>query len=402
MLSGGKRYRPAYTILLVCDTMVAVGESTGGLGVVFGKNSDRPDEEVQFVNFVPRMRPEEEFVTCTHVRVPQVKETAAVLLSRPYWMWGAEMGANEHGVVAGNEAVWTKEPLGRGAGLLGMDLLRLGLERGRTARQVLDAVAGLLERYGQGGPCTVHGDMFYHNSFLFADASEAWVLETAGQWWVAERVAGGVRNISNGLSVTGLGDLRREGVVEHAVEAGYCRDDADFNFAACFSAGGHDPEPGPYTREGRCRMLLRRNDGRITPALVTQVLRDHEAGVCMHGGFLSAGSQVSLLSPRGAVHFFQVVAPPCAAPYLPFEFDGSFDGFGPTERASRVDPRWPWARFQAALRRRGAAVARALAPAFERERRWMGAESVPELVGDHVKLREINLATWKEITAVLS
>ena len=56
-----------------------------------------------------------------------MSETHAVILSKPSWMWGAEMGANERGVVIGNEAVWSRcsdpdyDAVPR---LLGMDLLR--------------------------------------------------------------------------------------------------------------------------------------------------------------------------------------------------------------------------------------------------------------------------------------
>ena len=59
--------------------------------------------------------------------------TNAVLLGKPYWIWGAEMGANAHGVVIGNEAVFTRVPHEKQPGLIGMDLLRLGLERADTA-----------------------------------------------------------------------------------------------------------------------------------------------------------------------------------------------------------------------------------------------------------------------------
>lgn len=51
-----------------------------------------------------------------------------MILSKPGWMWGAEMGANESGVVIGNEAVWTNDNEGDSdtsvKRLLGMDLVR--------------------------------------------------------------------------------------------------------------------------------------------------------------------------------------------------------------------------------------------------------------------------------------
>ena len=123
------------------------------------------------------------------MEIPQAPRTFATLLSKIDWMWGAEMGANELGVVIGNEAVWTREPAGPPA-LLGMDLVRLGLERGETAFKALEIITELLERFGQGGACAENDPSFtYHNAFLIADAAEAWVLETAGRHWAAERVS---------------------------------------------------------------------------------------------------------------------------------------------------------------------------------------------------------------------
>ncbi len=52
--------------------------------------------------------------------------TYATILSKPAWIWGCEMGANEHGVSIGNEAIYTKD-MGPGdldEKLIGMDLVR--------------------------------------------------------------------------------------------------------------------------------------------------------------------------------------------------------------------------------------------------------------------------------------
>lgn len=68
---------------------------------------------------------------------------------------------------------------------------RLGLERADTAEKALAVIADLLEKYGQGGNCMESHMVFtYHNSFLIADRKEAWVLETSGKYWAAEKVEG--------------------------------------------------------------------------------------------------------------------------------------------------------------------------------------------------------------------
>ena len=137
-----------------CDTFVCVRAATGGVGpacTLFGKNSDRPSEEAHEVIYYPRQaHPAGATLRCTHIEIPQVESTLAVVLSRPAWLWGCEMGANEHGVVGGNEAVSSvlAGELGRTPRLLGMDLLR-----GRTAREAVDVCCALLEAHGQGGGC---------------------------------------------------------------------------------------------------------------------------------------------------------------------------------------------------------------------------------------------------------
>ena len=182
----------------MCDTLVSLTDD----GVLFAKNSDRDPNEAQVLEWLPAAtHPAGTDVACTWLSVPQVERTHAVLLSRPWWMWGAEMGANEHGVVIGNEAVFTDQPYAE-SGLLGMDLLRLALERASSADEAVSVIVELLERYGQGGACSHERPGFtYHNSFLVADPSGAIVLETAGREWATEQVDGPGRSISNGLTI---------------------------------------------------------------------------------------------------------------------------------------------------------------------------------------------------------
>ena len=304
----------------MCDTFVALQKATSDGSVIFGKNSDRISSEIQNITYYPHEEHTKETeIQCTYIKIPQVEETNAVLLSQPFWMFGSEMGSNEFGLVIGNEAVWTREQLGPPA-LLGMDLLRLALERSQTAQNALETIVELLERYGQGGACAENdSSLNYHNSFLLADRKEAWVLETAGKWWVAERVKEPTRNISNNLSIRTNFDLAAKGIVDYATEKGYSETTGPFDFAKAFENNWR--ECSPYSREGIGRKVLQDESGSISPLTMMALLRNCESGICMHGGFRSTASMVSQIFSSGKdIHWMTGTPHPCKSLFKPITF----------------------------------------------------------------------------------
>ena len=97
----------------MCDTFVALGNSTLDGRTIFAKNSDREPNEPQYVFFYPRMECDSKELYTTSQKIKQVEKTYAVLISKPSWMWGGEMGVNENGVAIGNEAIFTREMVSR-------------------------------------------------------------------------------------------------------------------------------------------------------------------------------------------------------------------------------------------------------------------------------------------------
>ena len=132
----------------MCDTLGMIKNNRA----YFAKNSDRSPNEIQVLEYHPPRTGLSGQVKVTYMSLPQVSETHGVLLSRPAWMWGAEMGVNDCGLCIGNEAVFTLGKYGK-TGLTGMDMVRLALERCSTASEARDLLISLLEEYGQGGNC---------------------------------------------------------------------------------------------------------------------------------------------------------------------------------------------------------------------------------------------------------
>ena len=322
----------------MCDTLVVLGNASADGVTLFAKNSDRDPREAHEIVRIPAARHTTgATIRCTYIEVPQVEQTFEVLLCKPFWIWGAEMGANEHGVTIGNEAVFTKAPYDKQPGLIGMDFLRLALERGRTARAALDVMTGLLAAHGQGGNCGYPGKLFYHNSFLIADPQEAWVLETAGREWAAERVQD-VRSISNSITIGDRWDLASPELVNYAVDRRWCRGREDFHFGRCYSDFVYTRFSDARRRQCRTTELLAARKGHLAVEDLMRALRDHgpEAGpdwtpargltgaaVCDHAGFgpirvsQTTGSLVSHLAADVQTHFVTGTAAPCTSLFKP-------------------------------------------------------------------------------------
>jgi dipeptidase len=184
----------------MCDTFVALGDTTANGSVLLAKSADTEVNEAQhFLRLPARDYPEGAMVRVTHRVIPQARHTYEALIDKSFWLYGGEIGVNEHGVAVGNEAVFSTMA-SEGDGVVLIDLLRLILERCATRHEAVDMVAEMLAEFGQGGNCELRGNSHFDGSFIVSDKTGAVILETAGREWAAREVKG-FDSISNGYTI---------------------------------------------------------------------------------------------------------------------------------------------------------------------------------------------------------
>jgi secernin len=279
----------------VCDTLCALPPASANGVTVFAKNSDRPPTEPQDLEWhAPRV--DDGSLRTTYLEIePHGGETLGVLGSRPRWMWGFEHGVNEAGLAVGNEAVYTTlDPRPFPPALVGMDLVRLALERAPDAAAGVEVVVGLLERHGQGGGGHDGGAKPYWSSFLLADPGRAFVLETSGTDVAVEEVTDR-RAISNRTTIGWFDE-------------------------AC---GIRSPSTAVLVdpRLEASRAVLA--SGPVGVDLVKQHLRSHAGGadgwtVCMHADVeATTASMVVALPEEGPRIAHVLLGQPCRSLYVP-------------------------------------------------------------------------------------
>jgi dipeptidase len=324
----------------MCDTLFSPPFLNKNGHGIFAKNSDREANEAQQIVRYPRQNRNDRRVKTTFITVNCPETVFEVILSKPFQMWGAEMGANEHKVVIGNEAVFTKIKMDKSnKGLTGMDMLRLALEQATNALEAVNIIQNLLKKYGQDA-CGGYEDkgMFYHNSFIIADDTEGYVLETAGDFWVLKKVTG-FTAISNILTIeTDFDDIHPE-AIGYAQKKGWIGRNEPFNFKKAFSAPMMTFLAKGKERRFHCVSQGENTEGGTFSVLdAFSILRSHRKGndfepqsgdmgnICLHATGLFTPSQttgcmvVEIRKELPATVWLTGSAAPCLSVFKPFHF----------------------------------------------------------------------------------
>jgi secernin len=326
-----------------CDLVVALARATVDGQTLFGQNSHRPGGQG-----VPlRRTPGREYAADEKLHtpvgdLPQARQTFTVLGCRPEGWWGYTHGLNEHGLAAGCTGLRNKLRF-REPKLSGGDLVRLSLERCRSAQQAVDLLTDFVERQGQGGVLGSPGEAEADNGFLVADPAAAFLMETTGNHWVCQefhavRAAGNVSTVRQDW-----GRISR-GLAGYAINQGWWpADGSKLDFAGALAEDPHT-QAAALRRWGRATRLLEQQSGHIDASFLRRLLGDHDegdlpgerrgvsppvpGGLCRHAegaaGWTTAASLVAQLG-QGPARFavaWCAFGPPCTSVFFPVFFQG--------------------------------------------------------------------------------
>ena len=339
----------------MCDTFVALPGTTQHHTMLFAKSADCEVNEANAVVRIPaRKHVKGEVVRITHLVIPQAEQTYEVLLTKAFWTYGCEIGVNEFGLSMGEEAVFTTEmEKEMRDGIIGPDLMRIGLERARNCREAIEIMTRLLEQYGQGGSAELKGNSHFDSSFIMSDPEEAYILETAGRQWAVKKVES-VASISNML---GIG---RDYTACAPSVTGQ-------DWAAAYGLPEVPPTLGSRERQAVTFTSLQQSLGEITPKKMFEIMRHHGLGyhpasagahrnICVHAGpqdnrwWQADGVMVTDVGAHGVMAWLTATSGNCVSIFKPVFMGMDLPDIGPLP-AETFEPRTLWWKHELLHRR---------------------------------------------------
>jgi secernin len=319
----------------MCDTFVALPATTQQKTMLFAKSADCEVNEANAVVRIPRRKHVKgEAVRLTHLVIPQAEETYEILLTKAFWTYGCEIGVNEYGLAMGEEAVFTTEMKEEKDGIIGPDLMRIGLERAKNCQEAIRLMTGLLERYGQGGSAELKGNSHFDSSYIMADREEAYVLETAGRRWAVKKVES-IASISNMLGIHTDWDSCSDGAASPKTD-----------WAATYALPEVPPTLGSPQRQSITYDSLKSELGHIHVKGIFATMRQHGAGyhparaeahrnICVHAGpqenrwWQADGVMVTDVGPHGVLAWVTATSGTCVSIFKPVFLGMELPDLGP-------------------------------------------------------------------------
>ncbi len=355
----------------MCDTFVALPSATLNRNVLFAKSADCEVNEANAIVRIPRRKHVKgETLRITHLVIPQSEETYEVFLTKAFWTYGCEIGINEYGLAMGEEAVFTTEMTEEKDGIIGPDLMRLGLERAKNCREAIDIMTALLEEYGQGGSAELKGNSHFDSSFLMSDTSDAYILETAGRKWAVKKIED-FDSISNML-----------GIPTNWTTCSVASGTTKIDWAKTFSLPEVPPTLGSPDRQCYTYDRLKEVKGQITAQTMFKIMRHHNDGyhpatadahrnICVHAGpqdnrwWQADGVMVTDVSEHGALIWVTGTSGNCISIFKPIFMGINLPEIGPAP-TEHFDPSCLWWKHEL-LHRRAMADFDNLVPEIRRD-----------------------------------
>ncbi len=340
----------------MCDTFVALPSATLEKTTLFAKSADCEVNEANALARIPRRQHVKgEAVRITHLVIPQAEETYEILLTKAFWTYGCEIGVNEYGLSMGEEAVFTTQMDEEKDGIIGPDLMRIGLERARNCREAIQIMTELLEKYGQGGNAELKGNSHFDSSYLLSDPDEAYVLETAGREWVAKKVEA-VASISNMLGIGRNWDTCSPAAGGEIVD-----------WASTYALPEVPATLGSPVRQAITYNSLEAALGNISVKKIFEIMRHHDPGyhpakaeahrnICVHAGpqenrwWQADGVMVTDVGPHGVMAWVTGTSSTCVSIFKPVFLGVDLPDIGPYP-TEHFDPRSLWWKHELLHRR---------------------------------------------------
>jgi dipeptidase len=270
----------------------------------------------------------------------------------------------------GEEAVFTTEMTEEKDGIIGPDLMRLGLERAKNCREAIDIMTALLEEYGQGGSAELKGNSHFDSSFLMSDTSDAYILETAGRKWAVKKIED-FDSISNML-----------GIPTNWTTCSVASGTTKIDWAKTFSLPEVPPTLGSPDRQCYTYDRLKEVKGQITAQTMFKIMRHHNDGyhpatadahrnICVHAGpqdnrwWQADGVMVTDVSEHGALIWVTGTSGNCISIFKPIFMGINLPEIGPAP-TEHFDPSCLWWKHEL-LHRRAMADFDNLVPEIRRD-----------------------------------